>query len=57
MNIEKFKKDIPDLKGCVIGDLRIDGGGEVVAFVLKDKKGNKRYIMYFGDDLRVENYW
>ncbi|GAH64165.1 unnamed protein product [marine sediment metagenome] len=34
-----------------------NGGGEVVAFVLIDKEGNKRYIMYFGNDLRVENYW
>jgi len=56
MEIEKFNKEIPDLEGFTIGDLRL-AGGEVVGFVLIDKDGIKRYILRFDKDIRVEPYW
>lgn len=59
MDIDKFKKEIPNLQGYTIGNIRINNikGLEVVGFVLIDKTGKKRYIMHFGDDFRVEDYW
>ena len=56
MNLAKFNATIPYLEGLTIGDLRMNGG-EVIGFVLKDKKGEKKYILYFGKDLKVVLYW
>ena len=57
MDKEKFIKDIPDIEGFTIGALRTGGKGDVVGFVLINKAGEKKYILYFGDDLKVEPYW
>ena len=54
MKIEDFKK-LPNVEGYTIGNIRVDG--EVLGFVLKNKKGEKKYILYFGKDMRIENYW
>lgn len=56
MELDKFTKEVPDLEGYTIGDIRMTGV-EPVGFVLKDKEGNPRYILYFGDNLKVEDYW
>jgi len=64
MRINEFKK-LPDLEGFTIAGVRLGGvkrnkdpaEDEVVGFVLLDKQGNKRYILLFGNDLRVEDYW
>lgn len=56
MQIDKFNKEIPDLEGFIIGDLRL-AKGEVVGFVLKDNNGVNRYILRFDGDIKVEPYW
>lgn len=56
MDIHKFEKEIPNLEGYTISGIRLSKD-EVLGFVLKNKKGEKCYILYFGDDLRVEDYW
>lgn len=56
VKIDKFKEEFPKLEGCTLGNLRIDGG-KVVGFVLLDKEGNERYILYLGADCKVEPYW
>ena len=56
IKIDKFKEEFPKLEGCTLGNLRIDGG-KVVGFVLLDKEGTERYILYLGADCKVEPYW
>ena len=56
MKIDKFNKEIPNLKGYSIGGLRVDDG-EVLGFVLIDQHGNKRYILRTTGEFKVEDYW
>lgn len=58
MKPKEFLKKFPDLEGYTIGRLRInDVSGEVAGFVLIDKEGNKRYIIYITEDTKIEPYW
>lgn len=52
----EFLEKFPNLEGYTIGALRTNGD-EVLGFVLIDKAGNKRYILYVSDDTRIEPYW
>ena len=56
MKKTEFLKKFPDLEGYTIGALRTSDN-EVYGFVLINKEGNKRYILYIGRDARIESYW
>ena len=55
MNVKKFKK-LPNVEGYSIGEVRLDGN-EVLGFVLRNKEGEKRYILRFKGDIEIEDYW
>lgn len=61
MEKTKFKEKFPEnLQGYTIGKLRISDRGnnpEVYGFVLLDLNGEKRFILYIGDDSYITSYW
>ncbi len=57
MELAKFKERFPeDIEGYTIDGLRVDGS-KVFGFVLKDLSGEKRFILYIGDESYIEPYW
>jgi hypothetical protein len=57
MNKAEFLEKFPDLEGYTLGKLRIGIREKVLGFVLIDKEGNKRYILYIDDNIKIEPYW
>lgn len=51
-----FLEKIPNIEGYTIGKLRVNGN-QVLGFVLIDREGNKKYILYIDDNCRIEPYW